>query len=470
MSANRETPAAVPRCAYILGMPIETYQEALDFWYDRVNYERGLPEDPRELKLDRMRTLLDRLGRPDQRLRIVHVAGSKGKGSTAAMLAAIFRRAGYHTGLFTSLHLCRVEERCQIDGRCLPADELTALMRELEPVVSRMEVGDGTPPTFFELVTALGFLHFARRRVELAVVEVGLGGRFDSTNVCTPLVSVITSISLDHTQQLGPTVAAIAREKAGIIKPGRPVVSGATMPAARAVIADVARSAGAPLHQLGVDFHYRYRPGRVTRQAIEPGRVTVFTPRQKWGDLGDLGELKLSLLGEHQAANAAVAVATVEQLQGSGLHIADQAVRQGLSQTDWPARLEVVGRAPWIVLDCAHNVASVHALVDTLAASFPPGRRLLVFACSRDKDLAGMLRVLAADFERAWFTRYTSSPRGAAAEELAAIWSQVGGRAAEVCPTPHDALTAARQAAGADDLIAISGSVFLAGELRPALI
>jgi dihydrofolate synthase/folylpolyglutamate synthase len=209
-----------------------TYEQALAFWYGCINYEQRTPR-PGDLQLDRMRGLLRLLGDPHERLRVVHVAGSKGKGSTAAMLAAVLGRAGYRTGLFTSPHLCRVEERIQVDGRPISPPELTALLGEVREAVAAAR--GAVEPTFFEVATALGFLHFRRRRVDAAVLEVGLGGRLDSTNVCRPAVAVITSISHDHTQQLGDRLASIAREKAGIIKPGRPVVSGATAPEARAV-------------------------------------------------------------------------------------------------------------------------------------------------------------------------------------------------------------------------------------------
>ena len=208
-------------------MAIESYAQALAFWFGRINYEtRGMPADLRDLKLDRMRTLLELLGRPQDRLHIIHIAGSKGKGSTAAMLDSILSSAGFRTGLFTSPHLTKPEERIQVDGVSIPEAELTVIMRELESACDNVMRRQGTEPTFFEVATALGLIHFVRRRCQWAVLEVGLGGRFDSTNVCDPEVAVITSISLDHQEQLGNDTASIAMEKAGIIKAGRPVVSG----------------------------------------------------------------------------------------------------------------------------------------------------------------------------------------------------------------------------------------------------
>jgi dihydrofolate synthase/folylpolyglutamate synthase len=441
-------------------LPPPSYDDALAFWYGRINYEQRSPR-PGDLRLDRMRALLRLLGDPQDRLRIVHVAGSKGKGSTAALLAAVLGRAGYRTGLFTSPHLTRVEERIQIDGQPITPRELTVLLGEVRAALA----GRRLEPTFFEIATALGFLHFWRRRVEAAVIEVGLGGRFDSTNVCRPLLSIITSISLDHTQQLGDRLASIAAEKAGIIKPGRPVVSGVTVPEARAVIERVARARRAPLRQLGADFRYEYVPGRVTAEATRLPRVrfaSVTSPPSEW--------LELGLLGEHQAANAAVAVSAVEVLRSAGWHVGASAVAAGLAGVYWPARLEVTGRRPLVVLDCAHNVASAEALVAALHATFPPARRWLIFAGSGDKDLSGMLRVLAPHFAHAFLTRYAGSARGVPAEELAALLRRTADLPHSACPTPPDAWRTARARAGPDDLICVTGSVFLAGELRPALV
>ncbi|HTU90954.1 MAG TPA: Mur ligase family protein, partial [Gemmataceae bacterium] len=309
----------------------------------------------------------------------------------------------------------------------------------------------------------VGFLHFVRRRVEAAVLEVGLGGRLDSTNVCRPLLSVITSISFDHTNLLGDRLAAIATEKAGIIKSGRPVVSGATVPEARTVIERFCRERRAPLRQLGVDFRYDYTPGRVTATRTQRSRVSLATNRRRWP------EFELNLLGKHQAANAAVAVACIEELQAKGWRLPDAAVAAGLAEVSWPARLEVIGRRPLIVLDCAHNVASALALVRTLQSSFPPARRLLVFAGSSDKDLAGIFRILSPHFAHAFLTRYSNSSRSVPPERLAELLRANGDLPATLCATPADACHSACAAASPDDVIVITGSVFLAGELRPLL-
>jgi len=436
--------------------------QACAWWYSLINFEQRTPA-AEDLKLDHMRALLAHLGDPHRRLRIVHVAGSKGKGSISAILASILRQAGYRTGLFTSPHLCRVEERFQVDGQPITTVELTALLNEVHEA-SGVASAPRVPYTFFEVATAIGFLHFVRRRVEAAVVEVGLGGRLDSTNVCAPVVALIASISYDHTALLGDRLASIAAEKAGIIKPRRPVVNGATVSEARAVIERTCRERQAPLRQLGVDFDYTCVPGRVTASHSERSRVCVTTDRRRWP------EFEINLLGDHQAANAAVAIACVEQLQTEGWHLPDTAIAAGLAQVCWPARLEVVGRKPLVILDCAHNVASALALVRTLQSSFPPARRLLVFAGSSDKDLAGMFRVLSPHFDRVFLTRYSDNPRSVPSEQLADLLRANGDSSATICSTPAEAYHAARAAAGADDIICIAGSVFLAGELRPLIL
>jgi dihydrofolate synthase/folylpolyglutamate synthase len=447
-----------------------TPEQARAFWYGLVNYEQRSPAAT-DLKLERMRTLLRRLGDPHQRLRILHVAGSKGKGSTSAMLAAILQAAGYRTGLFTSPHLVRVEERFHVNGPISEA-ELTQLLSEIhDQVMGSTWRADGSPATrhpppvtFFEVATAVGLLHFVRRRVDAAVLEVGLGGRLDSTNVCEPAVAIITSISIDHTQQLGDRLGSIAREKAGIVKPRRPTVSGATAPEPRRVIEEVCRQRGSRLVQLGVDFHYAVEPGQVTAHATRRARVRVTTRRRAWP------WLEVNLLGEHQAANAAVTIAAIEELQAQGWHLPDAAVAAGLAEVQWPARMEVVRRRPLVVLDCAHNVASAWAVVDTLQTSFPPARRWLVFASSGDKDIPGMFQVLGPHFAHAFLTRFTSNPRSVPPEQLAAMLQAHPSLPYSLHATSADACQAALAQAGADDLVCITGSVFLAGELRPLLV
>lgn len=445
-----------------------TYHEALDFWFRRVDFELKTPQAA-DLRLDRIRRLLELLGNPQDRLTIFHLAGSKGKGSTSAMLASMYRQGGYRVGLFTSPHLVQVAERIQIDGLPISNHDLTNLLMEIKTVSQETRSSGETLAaslTFFEIATALGFLHFARQQVDVAVIEVGLGGRFDATNVCQPRVSIITSISFDHVQVLGATLSAIAREKAGIIKPGRQVVSGVVNLEARAVIQAVCAERNAPLRELGRDFQVEYRPAPMDRDREAWPQASI--------QLGQLryDNLSLGLLGEHQAVNAALAVAAVETMKGHGLPLSDEALRDGLKMVHWPARLEIVGRDPLVVLDCAHNVASIEALVKTLRTSLvlsPGGRRWLIFAGSKDKDLSGMLAVLGGYFDQVLLTRF-GSVRAAGPEDLCpALPSSLVDRWLWF-PSADLALEQVRSHAGPADLVCITGSVFLAGELRPRLV
>lgn len=448
----------------------ESYQAALAYLYGRIDYERAvaMPYGSSELKLDRMRELLDRLGNPQDRLPIVHVAGTKGKGSTSAMIAAVLSAAGHRTGLYTSPHLDRLEERFMVDGRPCSPEELVALVDKLRPVVAEMDrqanLSNGdTGPTYFELTTAIAWLHFVERGVDIAVAEVGLGGRLDSTNVCRPRLTVITSISFDHMKQLGNTLEAIAREKAGIIKPGVPAVSGVTDRGPRHEIEQICCERGAPLVQLSRDFDFVYHPARlVDENPSWPSIDFNYT-----ADARDhRHRVTLGLLGLHQAANAALALASFDQLVEQGWEIPEAAIRRGLGDLRWPARVEVVARRPTLVLDAAHNVASIAALVQTLRESFSARERVLVFATTQEKQVADMLAILLPEFDRAILTRYRNNPRGVPPDELTELARSITDIPFHECVDPPSAWQVARDLAGDDDLICVTGSFFIAAEMR----
>lgn len=447
-------------------------EAALEFLYQRIDYERSLavPYGTQGFKLERMRELLERLGNPQEGMPIVHVAGTKGKGSTTVMIAAALTAAGFRTGAFTSPHLHRVEERFALDGRPCSSEDLVELVEHVTPVVLAMDraaadrPAEETGPTYFEITTALALLYFAWRKVDAAVLEVGMGGRLDSTNVCQPCVAVITSISFDHTKQLGNTLAEIAREKAGIIKPGVPVVSGVTVAEPRDVIRQACRERGCSLAELGVDFDYSYCPPRALETAASPGRIDFRYPA--FGEPFDLREISLALAGRHQAANAAVAIAALAELSRAGWDIPERAIREGLADVVWPARAEVLSRRPVIIVDAAHNLASVDALVRLIEESFSVRRRLLIFATTQDKDLRGMLDCLLGRFDHIVFTRYQNNPRGVPPEELSRIAEELTGRRHQVCPQPAEAWDEIRFLATPDDLICVTGSFFIAAEMR----
>jgi dihydrofolate synthase/folylpolyglutamate synthase len=291
-----------------------------------------------------------------------------------------------------------------------------------------------------------------------------MGGRLDSTNVVRPELAVLTTISLDHTRQLGSTLGAIAGEKAGILKRGLPVVSGVRGAEARAAIHRTVRRKGCPFRELDVDFGYSYRPPQRPLSAPTPGRVSVQTWRADWGPIA------LPLLGPHQALNAAVALAGLDVLAERGLVVGREAVVRGFSTLSWPARVEVISSSPCLVIDGAHNVASAEALAETLRTCFPPSRRTLVFGTTRDKDLPGQLQVLLPLFDRVIATRYVENPRSVPPGEIAASVRALSGKEAETAANPASALAAAHGVTPADGLICVTGSLFLAAEARAAVL
>jgi len=439
-------------------MQIETYEQAVSFWNSRINYEKiGMPQDMGALKLDRMRLMLKLLGNPHEEYRIVHVTGTKGKGSTATMIASVLQAAGFRTGLYTSPHLVHVEERVQIDGRPIEHQAMTTCMNQIAYVCDEVEKQGEMPPTFFEIITAVGMLHFALQKVDFAVLEVGMGGQFDATNVVDPLVSVITSISLDHVEHLGTTVERIAFEKAGIIKEHRPVVSGVREQGPTDIIQQMANARHAKVYRLSIDFDRRWQPGEMTTNT--PPQVQWFNRNHQspW--------YPLAMWGQHQADNAALAIQTVLLLQEQGIAISDEALATGLSHAVIPGRLEVFSQSPWLIVDAAHNEQSIKVLLDSLAM-VPARKRLILFAVSKDKQIQEMLKVLAGHCDSICFTRYSSSSRGADPEHLLSLWHTVGGQGGSIIEPATEAWKTLVKEAGPSDLVCATGSVFLVGEIR----
>ena len=432
-------------------MTDDVYTRTLREIFAHVDYSRSRqhPYNAETYNLDRMWALMTLLGDPQDAFPSIHIAGSKGKGSTSAMVASILQAAGWRTGLYTSPHLHTFRERLRIDGALIPREKLIALWEELKPVIARLP-----RTTTFEIITALAFMHFARAAVDWAVIEVGLGGRLDATNVITPRACAITALSLEHTDLLGNDIAAIAGEKAGVIKPGVPVVTGPQPPEAMAVIQQAAARADAPLIRVGEDWRWEIRE---------------LTPDGVWLDIhgphSTIKEAYTPLAGEHQAMNATIAAALVHALDDPA--ISEAALRQGLAQTIWPGRLETLARRPTILLDSAHNRDSAARLKQALRL-YPHRRLILLFGASADKDIPGMLQVLGDEADAIILTR-SFHPRAADPRRLHET-------ARELFPhTPlhltQDAqpgLERALSLAGEEDLILITGSIFIVAAAREA--
>jgi len=446
-------------------------------WLDRrLNFERAVPRtaSPGTFGLGRVRRLLAAVGDPHLRFPVVHVAGTKGKGSTVAMLSAVLQSAGHRVGRYMSPHVNAIEERISVAGRPISPTDLVRAFDVVIPAVDRMDRHaqrrGGQGPTWFEVLTAVAFVHFARSRVDLAVLETGLGGRLDATNVSRPILSIITSISLDHMHLLGNTVGRIAAEKAGIIKRGCPVISAATHPAARRVVESVAARRRAPLMQLGRDFTATYVPpdaGTIDTDPLAPGNVSIGSTTAA---ANDRRLFPLGMPGPHQAVNAALVVMAARTLDARGVTVGPRAVERGLSTAALPARIEAIAKRPLVILDAAHNVASMNALVATLSpsrAAFHP--RVLVFAASADKQLAEMLAVGREAFDHVVVTRYATNPRAATVPHLLEACRQARLPEPRVAAAPAEALRLARSLATPRGLVCIAGSFFLAAEIRDVL-
>ncbi len=439
-----------------------TYADALAYIYSFTNFEitPASSYGTKTFDLSRMQRLLAALGNPHAQFKSVHIAGTKGKGSTAAMVESILRTAGYRTSLYTSPHLHSFRERIRVDGQLIPEDAVVAGVERLRPIVAQL-----SDVTSFEIMTALAFAYFRQMRVELAVLEVGLGGRLDATNVVTPLVSVITSISYDHTAVLGQTLAEIAREKAGIIKPNVPAVTAPQRPEALAVVEASARAQSAPLTVISPELKFEIAGGKyqVIPDSEDMEGQTFLWMRLDGTDL-DLETWDLSLLGHHQLANAATALAAALVLRERGVAIPNAALRDGIANTRWQGRFEILGREPFIVVDGAHNADSAHQLVQTLTDVFPRARVHLIFGAYKDKDVEGMFRELLPYATSLILTR-TSSPRATDPTRLADL-AEPYHVETSVAPDLGAALHAALARAQPEDVVCLTGSLSIVAQAR----
>jgi dihydrofolate synthase/folylpolyglutamate synthase len=434
---------------------MDKYQAVLDFLYSFVDYETShQPRSPVNYDLRRMDELLERLGNPHFRARTVHIAGTKGKGSTAAMVASVLTASGYRTGLYTSPHLIEIRERIRVDSRLISRVELIKLVARLKPEVEAVNARASYGRlTTFELLTALGFMYFVHAQAEFQVVEVGLGGRLDATNMVRPEVCAITTLGLDHTDVLGNRLAKIASEKAGIIKPNVPVVSARLMPEAAEVIEMFCRRNAARLILVGRDITY-------TDQGEEGGVQSL----EIKGRLGSY-QVALPLRGRFQQENAAVAVGILEVLAERGYRVGPKDIALGLQKVRWPGRFQVLRRRPAVVVDGAHNPQAAHELrlaTQDFLAGRKFGRRILVIGTSSDKDYEGVAEELAPLFDSVIATR-SRHPRALTTGILASEFTR---RGCEVQTTVSvaDALNKGEELAGRDGFICATGSLFIVGE------
>lgn len=481
-----------------------SYQEATKWLYDLTNLEqlRQTRVAAGELKLDRMHALMERLGNPQSQVRMVHVAGSKGKGSVVEMTASMLAGCGYTVGVYTSPHLVDVRERIRVisgvreapvgsesaggawstfaSGELISYPALTGLLGRVRAAIATAprklfrELGQ---PSFFEVMTACAFCHFAEQAVDLAVIEVGLGGRLDATNVIRPEVCAITAIQLEHTQILGSTVELIAAEKAGIMKPGVPCLTVGQGKGVLEVMRAKAESVGTVVRVLGKEVEYSSR-FEVSHDMGPHMRVCVSLPKQKDASGRPIGyeHLAVPLKGEHQAANCGLALAIVCQLVAGGgpgglppMVAHERDVARGLASTSNHGRMELVWRKPRIMVDGAHNPESVESLVKAIGAQVPYDSMVAIFGCASDKDIGGMLQALGKGGDKVIFTR-SSNPRAADPADLLRQYEELTGKTAQAEPDLKAAINAAARAVGRDDLILVTGSFYLAGDAKQLLM
>lgn len=437
---------------------IRNYQDALAYLDSLVNYERRPPRPNARgaLTLARMKRLLVDLHDPQTAFRSVHIAGSKGKGSTATMLAEMLRGNGLKVGLYTSPHLLDLRERIVFDGHRISEEDMTRLIARIAKIAA--DYSEEQRPTYFEVLTAVAFEYFKNQKADIAVVETGLGGRWDATNVLTPEVCGITNISFDHMAQLGNTLSLIAEEKAGIFKNNVPVVCAPQAQEVKKTLKRVAKESNVPLFFAGDEITFSYR-FEASRSSGPQARIGITTPTSHFD------HLVVPLVGEHQAINCGVALGLLDQLKVRGLPINDEAAIAGLSKVRLEGRMEMLCDNPRVLVDGAHNAASIEALMRAIGQNVPYDSMVVIFGCCSDKDIPGMLRQIQLGADKIIFTAI-KSPRSADPAELARQLVEVSGRMMQVATSLSEALEIAQKAISREDLICITGSFYLASEAK----
>jgi dihydrofolate synthase/folylpolyglutamate synthase len=443
------------------------YQEALAYLLEKTDYEKEehVRYNGSTFSLERMEKLLSLLGDPHTKINTVHIAGTKGKGSTATMLAKMLEANGYTVGLYTSPHVVHLHERIVINSRMISDAEMLAMMNRLYAPIEKLTKNGGAP-TFFEIMTALAFTYFADRRIDIGVIETGLGGRLDSTNVIVPKVVGITSLSIDHKRQLGDTLDRIAMEKAGVFKRGVPVITVQQDPVALNVLKAQSLAVKAPLSITGTDIDFSYR-FETSREHGPHTRICLSTATSKFE------HLRVPLHGRHQAINCGLALALLDKLKTSGYEIDSEKSAEGLSSVILAGRMEMICRDPRVMIDGAHNAASIRALVHAIGQNIPYDSMVMIFGCNSDKDIPGMLAELQYGADKVIFTR-SNSLKAVSPQELADMYTELCGKMCQVANTLGEALQLARSAVGREDLICITGSFYLIGmaksRFQPALV
>ena len=416
------------------------YQESLDYLY-------GLEKFGMIFGLTQVERILKAIGDPHREVQAIHIGGTNGKGSTAAMMASILQKEGYRVGLYTSPHLIRFTERIKVNGKEIEEGEVATLARWMKERIEK--AGIAPPFTFFDFTTAMALDYFRQRMVDLAVLEVGLGGRLDSTNVVDPLLSVITNISKDHEAYLGKSILKIAGEKAGIIKKGRPLITAATQPQVIRLFSKICREKGSRYFRVGKEFRYlSTRDGDFHYEGLH---------RKLWG-------LRLNLRGFHQIINATTALGSLEVLEDLGYPISADSMVEGLREVDWPGRLEMVASSPKVVLDGAHNPAGALVLKESLGKEFQYNHLNLLIGVMKDKDIESILRLLAPLADHIILTQ----PNNDRAAPPALLKKALGenGKRAEIIEDLKEAVERGLSITGEEDLLCITGSLYVVGEAR----
>lgn len=434
---------------------ITSYSSAVRYLLERTDFERmrTVKYNEETFTLARMQAMLGKLGNPHQHLRTVHVAGTNGKGSTVAMIASMLQACGYTVGVYTSPHLVDIRERIAVNGVLVDRSTFADLTKQVATAAEKANVD----PTFFEVLTAAAFKHFVDQAVDIAIIEVGLGGRLDSTNVITPDASVITSIDYDHMKLLGSTLPEIAREKAGIFKRGVPAFIFESEPAVEKVLVEAAAQAGAQLRILNkdIDFSSRFC---VTDDLGPHARVCLYTKTSR------LEHLPVPLAGEHMAINCGLALAVVDHLRTVGFDCPEDKLTSGLAATKMNGRMQLVWDRPRVVVDGAHNPSAIGALMRCIGAHIPYDSMACIFGCCADKDIPGLLDKLNLGADKVIFTRSPSTPRSADPEDLQKLFSERSGKMSMIAKSVPEALEMATRALSRDDLVCVTGSFYLVGD------